>query len=148
MIIGIGNDHAAVALKCEIIEHLKSKGHTVIDFGCNENEKCDYADKGAKVAKAVISKKVDQAILICGTGIGISIAANKVHGIRAAVVSDCASARLTKQHNNANILAFGSRIVGSELAKDLVDAWLDAEFEGGRHQGRIEKIHSVETTNE
>ncbi len=144
MIIGIANDHAAVELKYEIMDHLKVKGHDIVDFGCDVDEKCDYPDKGEAVAKAIISKEVECGVLICGSGIGISIAANKVNGIRAAVCSEPTTARLTKQHNNANIIAFGARIVGSQMAKDIVDAWLDAEYEGGRHQTRIDKLHRIE----
>ena len=100
-----------------------------------------------EVGRAVVNGEADCGILICGTGVGISIAANKVNGVRAAVCSDCATARLVKEHNNANIIAFGARIVGSELAKDIVKAYLDAEFQGGRHQTRIDMIHEIETRN-
>ena len=120
MKIGIGNDHAAVELKNIISEHLKERGCEVVNFGTDTSESFDYPIAGYKVGKAVANGDVDLGILICGTGVGISIAANKVNGVRAAVCSDCATARLVKEHNNANIIAFGARIVGSELAKDIV----------------------------
>ena len=132
MKIAIGNDHAATELKFIIMDYVKSLGHEVVNFGTDGNESCNYPEFG---------------VLICGTGVGISIAANKVNGVRAAVCSDCATARLVKEHNNANIIAFGARIVGSELAKDIVKAYLDAEFQGGRHQTRIDMIHEIETRN-
>ncbi len=147
MKIGIGTDHAAIELKDEIKEYLVSQGHEVVDYGIHIGEKCDYPAKGEEVAHHVANDDVDCGVLICGTGIGISISANKVHGIRAAVCSDVASARLCKQHNNANIIAFGARIVGSELAKDIVDAFLNAEFEGGRHARRVEMIMDIEGKN-
>ena len=120
--IGIGNDHAAVDMKQEITEYLKELGYQVVNFGTDTAESCDYPEYGAKVGRAVASGQVDAGVLICGTGIGISIAANKIRGIRAAVCSDPVSARLTKEHNNANIIAFGSRIVGIETAKAIVSA--------------------------
>lgn len=144
MKIVIGNDHAATALKFEIVEYLKSLGHEVINIGTDTTESCDYPEYGEKAGRMVVSGEADCGVLICGTGVGISIAANKVPGVRAAVCSDTATARLVKQHNNANIIAFGARIVGSELAKDIVKAYLDAEFAGGRHQIRIDLIHEIE----
>lgn len=144
MKIVIGNDHAAVALKRTISEYVESLGHEVTNFGINEGEKIDYPEMGEKVGRAVAAGEFDCGILICGTGVGISIAANKVKGIRAAVCSDCATARLVKQHNNANIIAFGERIVGVELAKDIVKNYLEAEFEGGRHERRVNMIHEIE----
>ena len=147
MKIGIGNDHVAVDMKNEIKEYLESKGYEVVNFGTDGNERCNYPEFGEKVGRAVVGGEADCGILICGTGVGISIAANKVNGVRAAVCSDCATARLVKEHNNANIIAFGARIVGSELAKDIVKAYLDAEFQGGRHQTRIDMIHEIETRN-
>lgn len=140
-VIGIGNDHAAVDLKNEIKAYLEEKGYKVVNYGTDSSESCDYPIYGAKVGNAVASGEVDAGVLICGTGIGISIAANKVNGVRAAVVSEPVSARLTKEHNNANIIAFGARIVGSEMAKAIVDAWLDAEYIGsGRHERRVNMI--------
>ena len=148
MKIGIGNDHVAVDMKNEIKEYLESKGYEVVNFGTDSKERCNYPVYGEAVANAVVSGEVDCGVLICGTGIGISIAANKVNGVRAAVVSEPVSAKLTKEHNNANIIAFGARIVGTELAKDIVKAYLDAEFSGGRHQTRIDLIHEIEERNE
>ena len=147
MKIAIGNDHAATALKIEIMEYVKGLGHEVINFGTDGNDSCDYPEFGEKVGRAVVAGEADCGILICGTGVGISIAANKVNGVRAAVCSDCATARLAKEHNNANVLAFGARIVGSELAKDMVKAYLEAEFGGERHQRRINMLHEIEKRN-
>lgn len=144
MKIAIGNDHSAVYLKQEIMEYVKSIGHEVINFGTNSTESTNYPDIGAKVGRAVAAGEYDCGILICGTGVGISIAANKIRGIRAAVCSEPTTARLVKQHNNANILAFGARIVGIETAKNIVKAYLDSEFEGERHQIRIDMISELE----
>lgn len=144
MKIAMGNDHGGTELKWVIKEYLESKGHEIVNYGTDTNESCDYPVYGRKVAEVVAAGEADCGILICGTGVGISIAANKVKGIRAAVCSDCATARLVKQHNNANILAFGARIVGIELAKDICDAYLEAEFEGDRHIRRISMIHEIE----
>lgn len=144
MKIAIGNDHGGTELKWVIKKYLESKGHEIVNYGTDTNDSCDYPIYGKKVAEVVAAGEVDCGILICGTGVGISIAANKVKGIRAAVCSDCATARLVKEHNNANILAFGARIVGVELAKDICDAYLEAEFEGDRHNRRIALIHEIE----
>ena len=132
MKIGIGNDHSALELKAEIISFLKEKGHEVVDYGTNSSESCDYPVYGEIVARAVAAGEVEQGILICGTGLGISLAANKVKGIRAAVCSEPFTAKMARVHNNCNILALGARVVGAELAKMIVETWLDAEFEGGR----------------
>lgn len=148
MKIGIGNDHSALELKAEIIELLKEKGHEVVDYGTNSPESCDYPVYGEKVARAVVNHEVEQGILICGTGLGISLAANKVKGIRAAVCSEPFTARMARQHNNCNILAFGARVVGGELAKMIVETWLDTEFEGGRHQRRVDMICAIEEKGE
>ena len=147
MKIAIGNDHAAVALKNEIMEYVQSLGHEVVNFGTDTNESCQYPEYGEKVANAVAAGEFDCGILICGTGVGISIAANKVNGIRAAVCSEPTTARLVKEHNNANIIAFGERIVGVELAKDIVKAYLSAEFLGGRHGIRVDMISDIEKRN-
>lgn len=144
MKIAIGNDHAAVELKEEIAKHLNERGIETVDFGAKRGERCDYPVSGYQTAQAVVSGQADAGIVICGTGIGISIAANKVDGIRCCVCSEPYSAKLSKQHNNANMLAFGARVVGEELAKMIVDAWLDAEFEGGRHQPRVEMLAAIE----
>ena len=144
MKIALGNDHAAVELKNEMVAYLQGLGHEVVNFGTDTNESCNYPEFGEAVGRAVVAKEVDCGVLICGTGIGISIAANKVKGVRAAVVSEPVSARLTKLHNDANIIAFGARIVGSEMAKAILDAYLGTEYEGGRHQKRVDMIHAIE----
>lgn len=144
MKIGIGNDHSALELKAEIIDFLREKGHEVVDYGTNSTESCDYPLYGEAVARAVASGEVEEGILICGTGLGISLAANKVKGIRAAVCSEPFTAKMAKAHNNCNILAFGARVVGAELAKMIVDTWLNTEFEGGRHQRRVDLISAIE----
>ena len=144
MKIALGNDHAATDLKFVVMDYLKELGHEVVNFGTDTNESCNYPEIGEKVGRAVVAGEAECGILICGTGVGISIAANKVRGVRAAVCSDCATARLVKEHTNANVIAFGARIVGTELAKDIVKAYLDAEFMGGRHQMRIDMIHEIE----
>lgn len=144
MKIAIGNDHAAVDLKNEIMAYVKELGHEAENYGTDTKESCNYPEYGEKVAKAVAEGRADCGILICGTGVGISIAANKVKGIRAAVCSDATTARLVREHNHANILAFGARIVGSELAKDIVKAYLKAEFLGGRHAERVAMISKME----
>ena len=147
MKIGIGNDHAAVEMKMQIREYLESLGHEVVNYGVDTTDRCNYPEIGEKVGRAVAAGEVECAVLICGTGVGISIAANKVHGVRAAVCSDITTAHLVKEHNNANIIAFGARIVGIETAKDIVKAYLDAKFLGGRHQTRIDMISDIETRN-
>lgn len=145
MKIGFGNDHTAIELKNILMGHLKEKGHECVDFGASDpNEKVDYPDPGMHVAEAIMRGEIDKGVLICGTGIGISLAANKVPGIRAAVCSEPYSARLTAQHNDANIIAMGARVVGSELAKMIVDEFFEATFEGGRHAARVEKIMKIE----
>ena len=144
MKIGIGNDHAALEMKNQVMEYLEEKGYEVINYGTNTPESCNYPEFGEKVGRAVVSGEVDCGILICGTGVGISLAANKVKGVRAVVCSEPYSAKLSKQHNNTNILAFGARVVGSELAKMIIDEWLGAEFEGGRHQTRVDMIMAIE----
>ena len=140
MKIAIGNDHAATDMKFVIKEYVESMGHEVINFGTDNNDSCDYPVYGKKVGQAIVNGEADCGILICGTGVGISIAANKIKGVRAAVCSDVATAHLVKEHNNANIIAFGARIVGIELAKDIVKTYLEAHFEGGRHQRRIDML--------
>ncbi|KMZ54160.1 ribose 5-phosphate isomerase B [Dorea sp. D27] len=144
MKIGIGNDHAAVDMKREVVEFLEEKGYEVVNFGTDTKESCHYPEYGRKVAEAVAAKEVDLGILICGTGVGISLAANKVKGIRAVVCSEPYSAKLSRQHNNTNVLAFGARVIGIELAKMIIEEWLNAEFMGGRHQDRIDMIMEIE----
>ena len=148
MKIAIGNDHAAVALKKEIMEHLLEKGYEVINVGTDQETSFHYPVSGYKVAKMVAGGEADLGILICGTGVGISLAANKVNGIRCCVCSEPYTAKLSRQHNNTNILAFGARVVGPDLAKMIVDEWLNAEFLGGRHQTRVDMIMEIEATQE
>ena len=145
--LAIGNDHTAVEMKRELIAYLQDKGYQVINAGTDSPESFAYPVSGYRVAKMVVSGEVDGGILICGTGVGISLAANKVHGIRAAVCSEPVTAALVKRHNNANIIAFGARIVGSEMAKEIVKAYLTAEFEGGRHADRVACIMAIEDKN-
>ena len=144
MKIAIGSDHAATRLKDVIKSHLINRGLEVEDICANIEENPDYPIVGHKAAKMVASGAAGCGILICGTGVGISIAANKVKGIRACVCSEAYSAKLSKQHNNSNILCFGARVVGDDVAKMIVDAWLDAEFEGGRHKKRVDMITQIE----
>lgn len=142
--IAIGSDHGGFELKEHIKKHLDKIGVKYIDYGTHSEESVDYPDCAKPVCEAVLNNTVDGGILVCGTGIGISIAANKHKGIRAAVCSDAYSARMTKIHNNANVICLGGRVVGRELAFMIVDEWLCAEFEGGRHAQRIAKIHEIE----
>lgn len=144
MKIGLGSDHGGVELKSEILKHLEARGIEVLDYGTHTEASCDYPEYGQKVAEAVMAKECDYGIIICGTGLGISLAANKVAGIRCAVVSDTFSAEMSKAHNNCNMLALGARVVGIGLALKIVDTFLDTEFEGGRHERRVNKIMDVE----
>ena len=144
MKIAIGNDHVATSLKWVIVEQLKALGHEVINFGTDSAERIDYPIPAKKVADAVASGECERGVLICGTGIGISLAANKVKGIRAAVCSETYSAKMARSHNNANIIAFGARVVGEEVAKAIVETFLTTEYEGGRHQNRIDMISAIE----
>ncbi|WIF96051.1 ribose 5-phosphate isomerase B [Caminicella sporogenes] len=144
MKIAIGSDHGGYNLKEAIKKHLEEKGIEYKDFGTNSTESVDYPEFGEKVAQVVKSGEFDRGIVCCGTGIGISISANKVPGIRCAVVSDTFSAEMSRLHNDANILALGERVVGKGLALKIVDVWLEAEFEGGRHERRVNKIKEIE----
>jgi len=144
MKISIGCDHAAVAYKNMIRDSLREQGHEVLDLGIEYGEKADYPDIAEKVSLEVSEDRCERGILICGTGIGMSIAANKVKGIRAAAVSDPVSARLCREHNDANVLCFGERIVGSVMAEELVRVFLSTDFLGERHQRRVEKIIALE----
>ncbi len=148
MKIAIGNDHAAVELKWELVKYLEGKGHTVLNVGTDTPESMSYAVSGYKVARLVAAGEANAGVLICGTGVGISMAANKVHGIRACVCSEPVTAHLSKLHNNANIVAFGARIVGAETAKAIVDAFLNTQYEGGRHQTRVDMLAEIETTQD
>lgn len=142
MKIAIGNDHAATDFKKEIVAFLEKEGHEVLNYGTDEYSSVDYPVFAKKVSQAILDKKADFGILICGTGIGISIAANKIPGIRAALVTNEYSARLTKQHNNANIIAFGARVMGVDLAISCIKAYMSSEYEGGRHQRRLDMLES------
>ena len=146
MRIALGSDHGGFNLKKEIIKHLKSKDIGVTDFGTYTEDSCDYPEYALKVAREVVEGNFELGILVCGTGIGVSIVANKVPGIRAALCSDTFSAHATREHNNANILAIGARVVGEGLALDIVDAFISAKFVGDRHQNRIDKITEIEKT--
>ena len=144
MKIAIANDHTAVEMKQHIKKYLEDKGYEVLNLGTDSTERTDYPIYGKKAADKVASGECEFGVLICGTGIGISLAANKVHGIRAAVCSEPYSARLTRQHNNANIIAFGAKVVGEAMAEMIVDEFLNAEYEGGRHQKRVDMITIIE----
>lgn len=142
--IALGCDHVGFILKADIQAHLQQRGIEIVDKGTWSSERTDYPHYASGVSQAIIFGEVDGGILICGTGVGISISANKFPGIRAVVCSEPYSAQLSRQHNDTNVLAFGSRVIGSELAKMIVDAWLDADFEGGRHQTRVDAISAIE----
>lgn len=142
--IAIGADHGGYLLKDEIVKVIKALGHEVEDFGCHCEDSVDYPDYAMPVAEKVASGEFDRGILICGTGIGMSIAANKVKGIRCALVHDLFSAKATRGHNDTNVLAMGARVIGPGVATEIVKIWLDTEFEGGRHANRIHKISDIE----
>ncbi|MBV4427639.1 ribose 5-phosphate isomerase B [Clostridium tyrobutyricum] len=144
MKIALGSDHAGFPLKRKIMEHLKTKNIEFKDFGTFSEDSCDYPDFAERVGEQVASKNYEFGILVCGTGIGISISANKIPGIRAALCGDTFSAHASREHNDANVLALGQRVVGSGLAMDIVDTFLNAEFQGGRHKKRIDKITMIE----
>jgi ribose 5-phosphate isomerase B len=138
--IAIGSDHAAFEFKEEIKKYLESKGYGIRDFGTYSPERTDYPDYAFKVGEAVSAGEYEKGMLFCGTGIGMSISANKVKGIRAVVCSEPFSAKMARAHNNSNVLCLGARVVGIELAEMIIDTWLNTKFEGGRHQERVEKI--------
>lgn len=144
MKIAVGCDHGGINLKPFVEKVLKDKGIEMIDMGCFDTASVDYPDYALKVAEAVSQRQVDKGIILCGTGIGISIAANKVKGVRAAVCHDTFTAQMCAQHNNANILAMGGRIIDGDKAAEMVKIWLDTPFEGGRHTGRVAKISEIE----
>ncbi len=145
MKIAIGADHGGFTLKNEIVKVIKDLGHEVEDFGCDCADSVDYPDYALPVAEKVASGEYNRGILICGTGIGMSIAANKVKGIRCALVHDLFSAKATREHNDTNMLAMGARVIGPGVAAEIVKIWLDTEFEGGRHTNRIIKISNIES---
>ena len=145
MKISIGCDHGALALKNKVTEHLRSRGFEVLDFGTHTLDSCDYPDFAAAAARAVASGECDKGIVLCTTGIGVSIAANKIDGVRCALLSDSMTARLTREHNDTNMMALGAGVVGEMLALQIVDTWLDTPFsEGPRHQRRIDKVMALE----
>ena len=143
MKIAIGNEHVAVDMKNQITTYQESLGHEVINMGTDSTERFDYPIYGEKVARAVAEGRAERGIAICGTGVGISLAANRVPGIRAVVCSEPYSASLSRHHNNTNVLCFGARVIGVELAKLIVRSWLDAEFEGGRHAERVRMLDDI-----
>ncbi len=142
--IVIASDHGGYAMKQELMEHLKEKGVAYVDIGCYSEESCDYPDFAVPAAQGVVDGTYEKGILVCGTGIGMSLAANKVHGIRCAVVSDCYTAEMCRAHNDANMIALGGRVIGAELAKKIVDIFLSTEHLGGRHGRRIAKVMALE----
>ena len=145
MKIAIGCDHGALALKTALIPHLEKKGYEVKDFGTYTYDSCDYPDFAGAAAKAVASGECDKGIVLCTTGIGVSITANKVKGIRCALLSDVMSARMTREHNDTNMMAIGAAVVGQMLAFEIIDTWLGTEFSGeARHQRRIDKMMELE----
>lgn len=144
MKIAIGCDHGGIVLKSSVEQVLREKGVEIIDMGCVEGCSVDYPDYALKVAEAVSQGVADKGIVLCGTGIGISIAANKVKGIRAAVCHDLFTAQMCAQHNDANVLSMGGRVISAELAAKMTKVWLDTQFEGGRHTGRVDKITQIE----
>ena len=147
MKLALACDHGGFKLKETVKKHLEEKGYEVVDFGTYNEESCDYPDYESKAAFAVAKKECEKGIVICGTGIGVSIVANKVHGIRCALVHDVFSAKATRQHNDTNMMAMGARVIGEGLALEIVDAWLNASYEGGRHDLRIEKMMALEKIN-
>ena len=144
MKIALGSDHGGYSLKQHVIAHLEERGISYQDFGCYSTESCDYPDFGRAAAQAVADGSCQLGIVICTTGIGISIAANKVKGIRCALCSEPLSAEMTRRHNDANMLAMGGGMIGPNMAARIVDAFLDTDFEGGRHQRRVDKISAIE----
>lgn len=144
MKIALGSDHGGYTLKCDIIQLLEKLGYEYEDFGCGSLESCDYPDFGAAAARAVADGRCDRGIVICTTGIGISIAANKIHGIRCAHCADSLEAEMTRRHNDANMLAIGAGFTGKNLAERMVEVFLTTEFEGGRHARRVEKLMALE----
>lgn len=144
MKIAVGSDHAALTVKNHVIEYLQAKGHEVVNFGTDTADSVDYPVYGEKVARAVAAGECERGIVVCGTGVGISLAANKVKGIRCVVCSETYTARYSRLHNNTNMLAFGARVVGPGLADMLIDAFLETPYEGGRHERRVQMIKDIE----
>ena len=144
MKIAVACDHGGLQLKRALVRYLTSKGHEVIDFGTDTEESCDYPDYALPAAEAVAAGRCERGILVCGTGIGVSLVANKVPGIRCAHCHDTYSAKYTRLHNHANMLAFGQRVIGEGLMEEIVDVFLSTDFEGGRHQRRLDKLAAIE----
>ena len=142
--IAVGSDHAGYSLKQRLATELRTLGHEVLDLGAHDADRVDYPDFGAAVGRAVAGAAADLGVCVCGSGIGIAMAANKVPGVRAAPVHDATSARLARQHNDANVLCLGERLLDPDVASEAVRAWLDAEFEGGRHVGRVAKLAELD----
>ena len=142
--IAVGSDHAGYSLKQRLAAELRTLGHEVLDLGAHDADRADYPDFGAAVGRAVAGAEADLGVCVCGSGIGIAMAANKVPGVRAAPVHDATSARLARQHNDANVLCLGERLLDPDVASEAVLAWLDAEFEGGRHVGRVAKLAELD----
>ncbi|HEY9856580.1 MAG TPA: ribose 5-phosphate isomerase B [Stenomitos sp.] len=145
MRLAIGSDHAGYDLKESIKAWLLEAGHQVEDLGCHSPERCDYPEFAQKVAMAVAGTPVERGVLVCGSGIGVSIAANRIAGVRAALVNEPLSARLSREHNDANVVCLGSRLVGPDMAREIVRVFLETPFAGGRHQARVEQIDTVPT---
>lgn len=143
MRIAVGSDHAGFPLKRALIVHLEAGGHDVVDLGTHGTEAVDYPDYGAAVGRCVARAEADLGVCVCGSGIGIAIAANKIAGVRAATVHDVTSAHLAREHNDANVVCFGERLIGYEVARESLDAFLNASFAGGRHQPRVAKIDAL-----
>ena len=143
MVVAVASDHGGFALKCKVVDHLVERGYGVMDLGTDSEESVDYPIYGKSCGEAVASGLADLGVVVCGTGIGISMAANKVHGVRCGLCTSVEMAELTKKHNNANMIALGGRTTDPDLAIKIVDAWLDTEFEGGRHQRRIDMLDAM-----
>lgn len=148
MRVAIGSDHAGFDLKQSLIARLQDGGHEVLDLGTDGPQSVDYPDFGVAVARKVVSGDADRGVLVCGTGIGIGIAANKVPGARVATCNDLFTARMSRQHNDANVVSLGSRVVGPGVAEEIVGLFLETEFEGGRHARRVDRIHALETPSD
>ncbi|MCD7892270.1 MAG: ribose 5-phosphate isomerase B [Erysipelotrichaceae bacterium] len=144
MKIAVACDHGGFRLKNVLIQEMKNQGYEVVDFGTYNEDSCDYPDYAVKAARAVASGDCEKGVVVCGTGIGVSMTCNKVHGIRCALCHDVFSAKATRAHNDANMLAMGQRVIGEGLAVEILNAWLNTEFEGGRHVQRIEKMMKIE----
>jgi len=140
----IGTDHAGIDLKNAAVEMLRNKGHEVEDLGPYSKDRVDYPDYAVKVCEHILDDAASQGVLICGTGLGMSMSANRFHGIRAGLCHDAYTARMARAHNDANVLCFGERVVGEGVAESIIDAWLASSFEGGRHCGRVDKIEAIE----